>query len=121
MSMKHTATFAKLYDSVNQHLAQDGQAMPVRRESFLAAAEMPPGVLDLALLDNADNRILFEVAYICLLSAIPGEETLLHWGKFLDSLPSPQFRSRFLRVALNRCAMFRRGVAILNGEEVLDS
>ena len=59
MSGRNAATYAKLYDSVNQRLVQDGQAMPVRREACVAAAEMPPGVLDLSLLDNADNRILF--------------------------------------------------------------
>lgn len=121
MASMTTETYAKLYDSVNQRLVQDGQTMPVRRESFLAAAEMPPGVLDISLLEKADNRVLFEVAYICLLSAIPGPETLHHWGKFLDSLSPSQFKSRFLRVALNRFATFKRGVALLNCEEFLDS
>ena len=117
----NTETYAKLYDDVGRRLGQDGQEMPVTREAFLAAAQMQPGVLDVSLLEHADNRAFFETAYLVILSAIPGEETLRHWGKYIDSLPPDQFRSAFLRVVLNRCSGGKRGVAIVNGEEYLQA
>ncbi len=111
----------ELFDDVNRRLEKDGQTMPVSRDAFLATAEMQPGVFDVSLLEHVDNRAFFETAYLCLLSAIPGEETLLHWGQYFDSLSTSEFKSRFLRVALNRCSLFKRGVVILGGEEYLDS
>ncbi len=112
---------AELYDDVNQRLAKDGQSMPVSREAFLATAEMQPGVLDVSVLEHVDNRTFFATAYLCLLSAIPGEETLRHWSKYLDTLPSSEFIAKFLRVVLNRCSGGKRGVSIVNGEEYLES
>ena len=114
-----TDTFANLYDDVSRRLEQDGQSMPVSRDAFLATVEMQPGVLDVSLLEHVDNRTFFETAYLVILSAIPGEETLRHWIKHLDSLSPAQFRARFLRLVLNRCSGGRRAVAILNGEEYL--
>ena len=110
---------AELFDDVNRRLEKDGQAMPVSRDAFLKVAEMQPGVLDVSLLDHFDNHTFFEIAYISLLSTIPGEETLRHWSKYLDTLPASDFRARFLRVVLNRCSGGKRGVSIVNGEEYL--
>ncbi len=114
-----TSPLAELYDDVNRRLEKDGQAMPVSRDAFLATAEMQPGVLDVSLLDHVGNRAVFETAYLCLLSAIPGEETLRHWSKYLDTLPSSEFMASFLRVVLNRCSGGKHGVSIVNGEEYL--
>ena len=121
MSTNIEALYAKLYDSVNQRLEQDGQEMPVTREAFSAAARMQPGVLDVSLLEQADNLTFFETAYLVILSAIPGEETRRHWSKYLDSLPPAEFRARFLHLVLNRCSGGKRGVVIVNGEEYLQS
>ena len=117
----NTEIFAHLYDDVSRRLEQDGQSMPVSREAFLATVEMQPGVLDVSLLEHVDNHMFFETAYLVILSAIPGEETRQHWSKYLDSLPSAEFRARFLRLVLNRCSGGRHAVAILNGEEYLQA
>ena len=122
MEMAHgNSTLAELFDDVNRRLETDGQSMPVSRDAFLATAEMQPGVFDVSLLEHVDNRTFFEAAYLVVLAAIPGEETLRHWSKYLDTLPSPDFRARFLRVVLNRCSGGKRGVSIVNGEEYLQA
>ena len=113
--------YKSLYDDVSQRLEQDGQSMPVSRDAFMATVEMQPGVLDVSLLEHVDNRTFFEAAYLVILSAIPGEDTLRHWSKYLDSLPSAEFRARFLHLVLNRCSGGRHAAAIVNGEEYLQS
>ena len=110
---------AEMFDDVDRRLKKDGQTMPISKDAFLATAEMQPGVFDVSLLEHVDNRTFFEVAYLVVLSAIPGEETLSHWRKYLDTLAPSDFRARFLRVVLNRCAGGKRGVSIVNGEEYL--
>ncbi len=121
MSTNSEKLYKSLYDDVKRRLEQHGQSMPVSRDAFLATVEMQPGVLDVSLIENFGNRDFLETAYLVVFSSIPGEETIRRWSKYLDSLLSAQFRASFLRVILNRCSGGKRGVAIVNGEEYLQT
>ena len=113
--------YEKIYDEVEKALTQAGQSMPVSREAFLLAAEMPAGVFDVELLEHADNRTFLEVAFLCIRFAVPGEGSMQSWNKYVESLESGQFRRKLLRVIVNRCAARGQNISVVNGEEYLDA
>ena len=95
--------------------------MPITRDAFELAAEMPPGVLDVFIAAQANNCTFFEVAYLCLLCAIPEEKTSEAWRAFVESTSSSQFRAKTLRFILNRCSTCNREAKIVNGEEYVET
>ncbi len=113
--------YERLYDEVEQALARDGQSMPVTREAFLLAAEMPVGTFDVALLEHADNRTFLEVAFLCIRFTVPGEGGMRDWDKYVESLEPVQFRRKLLRVIVNRCAARKQRLSVVNAEEYLDA
>lgn len=112
-------TYLKLYDLVRQRLGKAGQSMPVSREAFDLAAEMPPGLFDVARVAQADNYTFYQVAHLCLLFALPRERDYEVWRDFFETMSPAQFRTRTLRFILNRCSVCNREARIVNGEEYI--
>ena len=113
-------TYSRLYDMVELRLANEGRSMPITRDAFELAAEMPPGVLDVFIAVQANNYTFFQIAYLCLLCALPNESTYEVWRVFFESMSSSQFRAKTLRLILNWCSTCNREAKIVNGEEYVE-
>ncbi len=118
---RNNGVYQGLYDKVCQRLAESGLSMPVTRDAFKMASEMPPGIFDVAVAAQADNYTFFQVAHMCLLGAVPEERNYAFWRDIFETMPPSQFRTRALRFFLNRCSVFNREARIVNGEEYLES
>ena len=97
-------TYGKLYDLVNARLVASGSRMPCEREAFLVAAKSPPGLLDIRLLSEADNRTFFEAAFLCLLGRLPDSGACEHWKGLIEGLPREKFRKALLDAVLSTSA-----------------
>ena len=116
---RREGTYSKLYDMVERRLANDGRSMPISRDSFELSAEMPPGVLDVFVAAQANNYTFYQVAYLCLLCALPEEKDYEVWRVFFETVSSSEFRAKTLRLILNRCSTGNREAKIVNGEEYI--
>ena len=111
--------YLKLYDLVKLRLGKTGKSMPVSKEAFDLAAEMPPGIFDVARVAQADNYTFYQVAHLCLLCTLPEEMDYKIWRDFFETMSPALFRTRTLRFILNRCSVCNREAKIVNGEEYI--
>ena len=95
--------------------------MPISKEAFELAAEMPPGVFFVDMAAQADNYTFYQTAFLCLLCTLPEESDYPALRKYFETLSSSQFRAKTLRKVLNRCSACNRAAKVVNGEEYIDA
>ena len=114
-------TYSRLYDHVEKRLLDNGGAMEVSKEAFCLASDMPPGVFDVAKVAQADNYTFFQVAFLCLLCSLPNKRDYELWREYFETMPPDQFRTKVLRMVLNRSAASNRLAKVVNGEEYVET
>ncbi len=108
----------RLYDKVNSRIQDEGLAMPFSKNVFLFAGGNRLGVFDARKMKDADNRTFMNAAFLCLFSAIPGDETVGKWTKAIETLPPAVFQKRFLCAIRNSRVARECGCSIFGLEAV---
>ncbi len=108
------SVYEQLYDLLDSRLRGKGLSMPCAKRTFLVAAGMAPSFLDLRKLDDVDNLVFFETAFLCLLGRIPDDGARKHWGSMIENRPPDVFRKALLDAILGTSAAKARHASVVD-------